>query len=166
MILRLSLHLPEDLSCVRTTRLLSRCLLEDMCVDKDIIDDVESIVSELCSNVIRHARSQAPHFLMTLEYYKPKVIITVTDEGQGFAQENVLPIGTLRPDGQGGERYGGYGLSLVKSLSDKVAFSVTNPRGATVCVEKDLRYETERDANEAAKRDTDHRGGVTADSNS
>jgi anti-sigma regulatory factor (Ser/Thr protein kinase) len=165
MILRLSLHLPEDLSYVRTTRVLSRCLLEDMRVNKDIIDDVESIVSELCSNVIRHAQSQAPHFLMTLEYYKPKVVITVTDEGQGFTQANLLPVGTLRPDGQGGERYGGFGLSLVKSLSDKVAFTVTDPRGATVCVEKNLRYETEQDADEAAKRDTEHRGGVMADSN-
>ena len=102
MILRLSLHLPEDASYIRTTRLLSRCLLEDMKVNRPVIDDVETIVAELCANVVRHAHSEAPYFLMTLEYYKPKVVITVTDEGQGFARADVLPVGSERSDGLGG----------------------------------------------------------------
>ena len=57
MILRLSLDLPEDATYIRTTRLLSRCLLVDMKVNQTIIDDVETIVAELCSNVVRHAQS-------------------------------------------------------------------------------------------------------------
>ena len=76
MILRLSLDLPEDANYVRTTRLLSRCLLDDLNAKRAITDDVETIVGELCSNVIRHARSKETHFLVTLEYFKPKVVIT------------------------------------------------------------------------------------------
>ena len=163
MILRLSLHLPEDVGYIRTTRLLSRCLLEDMGVNRPIIDDVETIVGELCANVVRHAHSEAPHFLMTLEYYKPKVVITVTDEGQGFERADVPPVGAERSDGRGGHRHGGFGLSLIESLSDKIEFSTTEPRGTTVRVEKSLHYETQEAAVEAAERDSNNGGAVTAD---
>lgn len=66
MILRLSLDLPEDTTYIRTTRLLSRCLLEDIKVSRETIADVETIVTELCSNVIRHAKSKETHFLVTV----------------------------------------------------------------------------------------------------
>ena len=112
-----------------------------MSVSSPIIDDVETIVAELCANVILHARSKATHFLVTLEYYKPQIIITVADEGDGFAQADVLPAGTSRPGGTGGERYGGYGLSLIEGLSDKLDFAETDPHGTTVRVEKSLRYD-------------------------
>ena len=162
MILRLSLDLPEDEHYIRTTRLLSRCLLVDLKVTSTTIDDVETIVAELCSNVVRHAESKATHFLVNLEYYKPQVVITVKDEGRGFVPGDVLPVGAMRPDGKGGERGGGYGLSLLEGLSDKVDFSTTDPHGTTVRVEKNLYYETHADAAEATDRDTNTGGSVTA----
>ena len=162
MILRLSLDLPEDATYIRTTRLLSRCLLDDMRVDRATIDDVETIVAELCSNVVLHAHAKQTHFVLTLEYYKPQVVITVIDQGQGFAQKDVLPVGATRADGTGGQRYGGYGLALLEGLSDKLDFTATDPHGTTVRVEKKLHYETEGAAEEAAERDTNHGGVVTA----
>ena len=161
MILLLSLHLPEDGHYIRTTRLLSRCLLEDLNVTRNTVDDVETIVAELCSNVVRHAQSGSTHFEVTLEYFMPKVIITVTDQGAGFLQNDVLPIGAWRPDGAGGERMGGWGLSLLEGLSDKVDFTTTDPHGTTVRVEKNLLYETQEDENEADERDTESGAGVT-----
>lgn len=160
MILRLSLDLPEDTTYIRTTRLLSRCLLEDIKVNREIIDDVELIVNELCSNVIRHAQSKESHFLVTLEYYKPQVVITVSDAGQGFSPDDVLPVGTMRSDGQGGERLGGLGLFLLEGMSDRVDFTETHPHGTTVRVEKRLQYETQQDADAATKRDTEDAGEV------
>src|ERR1019366_9661770 len=115
--LKLTLELPDDVTYIRTTRLLSRCLLEDIKVVKSTIEDVEEIVGELCSNVIRHAHSSATRFLVTLEYYKPKVVITVTDTGEGFVMTDVLPVGTSRSDGKGGQRVGGFGLCLLEGLS-------------------------------------------------
>ena len=161
MILRLSLDLPEDAAYVRTTRLLSRCLLDDLQVSKTTTDDVETIVAELCSNVVRHAQSKETHFLVTLEYFKPQVVITVTDAGEGFGQDDVLPVGTTRPDFGGGERLGGWGLTLLEGLSDKIDYTATEPHGTTVRVEKTLHYETEGAADEAEERDTDS-GGVVA----
>ena len=161
MILRLSLDLPEDGHYIRTTRLLSRCLLEDLGVTRDIIEDVETIVAELCSNVIRHAPSEAYQYVVVLEYYKPRVVITVTDTGWGFNQTDVHAVGELRPDGFGGMRLGGWGLSLLDGLSDKIDFSTTDPHGTTVRVEKNLIYETQEDADQATRRDAS-RGGLVA----
>ena len=162
MILRLSLDLPEDATYVRTTRLLSRTLLEDLKVNKHDIDDVETIVAELCTNVVRHARSKETHFLISLEYYKPRVVITVTDAGEGFTPKDVAPAGTIRADFEGGERMGGWGLSLVEGLTDKLNFTATAPRGTTVRAEKNLHYETQGDAQEATERDRSSGGEVTA----
>ncbi|MDR3708060.1 MAG: ATP-binding protein [Capsulimonadaceae bacterium] len=161
MILRLSLDLPEDAAYIRTTRNLGRCLLEDLKVTESTILDVENIVGELCSNVIRHAQSKAMHFLVTLEYYKPKVVITVKDNGLGFVMDDMLPVGALRSDGNGGERLGGYGMILLEGLSDRLDFTETDPHGTTVRVEKNLRYESQGDADAATRRDTGHAGFAT-----
>jgi anti-sigma regulatory factor (Ser/Thr protein kinase) len=162
MILKLSLDLPEDAAYIRTTRLLSRCLLEDIKVTAPIINDVENIVGELCSNVIRHAKSKAMRFLVTLEYYEPKVVITVKDTGSGFVMNDVAPVGSSRSDGEGDVRVGGFGLSILDNLSDKLDYTETDPHGTTVRIEKDLHYETQRDADKATVRDSDKGGQVTA----
>ena len=162
MILKLALDLPEDEHYIRTTRLLSTTLLGDLKVIKADIGDVAMIVTELCSNVIRHAQSKETHFKVELEYYEPKVVITVTDTGAGFDRSEVAPVGTARPDGAQGMRVGGYGLSLLEGISDKCTYTATKPHGATVRVEKSLHYETQGDANEATERDTKKGGTVTA----
>lgn len=155
MILKLSLDLPEDGSYIRTARILSRCLMEDIKVTRSTISDVEMIIGELCSNVVRHAESKATRFLVTLEYYQPKVVITVRDSGKGFVRDNVPLAGSLRSDGAGGQRFGGYGLSILEGLSDKLDFIKTNPHGTTVRVEKYLEYDTQIDALKAAVCDRD-----------
>ena len=160
MILRLSLDLPEDERYIGTARLLSRALLNDIKVTAPIIDDVENIVGELCSNVIRHAESKATHFLVTIEYYEPKVVIMVKDTGKGFVVEDVRPVGALRPDGSGGERIGGFGMSLLEGLADKLDLTDTDPQGTTVRVEKNLRYESQRDVDKAKSMDSSGGGEV------
>jgi anti-sigma regulatory factor (Ser/Thr protein kinase) len=162
MILKLSLDLPEDVAYIRMTRLLSRCVLDEIKVIDHTVDDIENIIGELCSNVIRHAQSTAMHFLVTLEFYEPKLVITVTDTGKGFVLGDVEPVGTSRSDGNGGKRIGGFGLSILEGLADRVDFTETDPHGTTVRVEKHLRYETTADAKEAAKRDAESGAVVTA----
>jgi len=161
MILKLSLDLPEEASFVQTTRHLSRTLLEDIHVIKSDIDDVETIVAELCTNVIRHAKSKEKHFKVELQYFEPRVVIIVTDRGPGFNEQDISPVGTERPDGNGGVRIGGFGLTLLEGLTDKLDFSETDPHGTTVHAEKNLHYETPGDANDATERDKGSGGTVT-----
>ena len=151
MILRLSLELPEDLAYIKITRILGRALLEHLQAEPTDIADVEILVGELCSNVLRHARSHDDRFHVTLEYFSDHVSITVEDRGKGFSFKDVPLAGTSRADFGGGERIGGYGMTLIQSLSDRLEFHRTDPHGTTVCAEKKLRYCSE-DAAEAAAR--------------
>ena len=112
--------------------------------------------------MVRHAKSKETRFLVTLEYFKPQVVIAVIDVGEGFAPEAVLPVGTMRPDFGGGERLGGWGLALLEALPDKIDYTATEPHRRPVQVEKKLHCETEGAADKATERDTDTRGVGTA----
>lgn len=155
MILRLSLDLPEDHEYVRTTRLLSRTLLDDLKVVSEDKDDIELIVSELCTNVVRHAHSREGRYQIVIEYHRNRAVITVEDQGTGYIPEAALPPGTQRPDDlTGGERIGGFGMPLVNALSDRLRFEPTKPQGTKVQAEKTLHYETHQARERAAKMDS------------
>lgn len=162
MILKLSLDLPEDGSYVRITRLIGRTLLEHLHVVDADITDLEILVGELCSNVIRHAQSSQGRFRVVQEYHADRVDLTVEDQGPGFLFKEVLPAGTERPDSlTGGERIGGFGMGLVQALADRLEFQRTDPQGTTVQASVELHYETPTDAQKAADMDTTQAGEIT-----
>jgi serine/threonine-protein kinase RsbW len=154
MILRLSLELPQDGTYVRITRSLGRTLLEHLRVVPENIDDIELVVGELCTNVIRHAAGDATagRYCVILEYYPDRVAVTVEDHGQGFSPRDVAPPGSTRPDVlTGGERIGGYGLKVVEALTDRLEFHKVNESGTAVKAEKMLVYASPADARAAAR---------------
>lgn len=151
MILRLALELPEDLAYVKITRILGRSLLEHLQVDPTDTDDVEILVGELCANVLRHAQNHDDRYHVVLEYFSDHVSIMVQDRGPGFSFKDVPLAGTNRSDFGGGVRVGGYGMTLIQSLSDRLEFHRTDPHGTTVCAEKKLRYRSESAAAAAAR---------------
>jgi serine/threonine-protein kinase RsbW len=164
MILKLSLDLPEDQEYIHTTRLLSRTLLDDLRVVSQDKDDIETIVTELCTNVVRHARSTDGRYHLIIEYHQEKVVITVEDQGVGFAPDTVPAPGTERPeDLAGGTRIGGFGVPLVKALSDHIEFQLTSPQGTKVLAEKALRYETAQAEERAASMDESDGAKVEVD---
>lgn len=59
--------------------------------------------------------------------------------------------GTIRADFGGGERIGGYGMTLIQGLSDRLEFHRTDPHGTTVRAEKKVRYRTAGAAEAAAR---------------
>jgi anti-sigma regulatory factor (Ser/Thr protein kinase) len=68
-----------------------------------------------------------------LEYYYNKVDIIIEDKGIGFNQLDTQEPGTMRPDGKGEQRVGGFGLVLIEALADKVDFTHNNPpNGGTI----------------------------------
>jgi len=142
IILRLMLDLPEDRSNIRLTRLLGRTLLEHLKVVEQDIDDLEVVIGELCANVVRHSQSYEGRFQVVLEYYAERVVIVVEDQGQGFAFADLQPVGSSRPDFNGATRIGGYGLQIVRTLSDKLEFHRSDHHGAVVKAQKLLRYKT------------------------
>ncbi len=165
MILKLSLDLPDDGACIPLIRHFGRGLLEYLKVVAEDIGDVETIVTERIANVVRHAQSDQGRFQVLLEYYADRVVITVVDAGQGFAFCSVPEAGSVRSDGDGGERLGGFGLPLLDALSDKLVFSRTDPHGTTVRAEKRLRYQTQKAADTAGDMDEAGKGKAPRSAN-
>ena len=159
MILKLLLDLPEEKSYVPLARQFGRSLLDYLKVVREDIEDVETIITELVGNVVRHAQSAHGRFQMLLEYYADRLVITVIDTGQGFTFRDVPEIGTVRSDGDSEERLGGFGLPLLELMSDELEFTRTDPHGTTVRAEKRLRYESQQ-ASDDADEMNEHGGGV------
>ena len=163
MILKLTLDLPEDGDYIRITRMLGRTLLTELHVVEPDIDDLELLIGELCTNVVRHAHTTSGRFRVVQEFLAERVVLTVEDTGKGFAFHDVPEPGTERPDTiGGGERIGGFGMSLVRALADRLQFARSDPQGTTVHAEVELHYRTPEDHDKARKMDAAAGAEVTA----
>ncbi|HEX5323221.1 MAG TPA: ATP-binding protein [Capsulimonadaceae bacterium] len=163
MILHLSLQLPEDDAYVGIARFLGRSLLDHMHVVEEDIADVEFVIGELAENVVRHAHSHSHVFLVDVEYHADRVVITVEDQGHGFAFKDVPPVGARRADLSGEQRVGGFGLQMVRSCATRVEFLHHDDHGTVIRAEKWLHYKTPADEVDAIGLDQ-HEGAVaTAD---
>ena len=138
MSIKITLEVPEDERLVPMIRQVSRTLLEHRNAAPTDIEDIEVVLGELCSNVLRHARSQVGGYQVTLEHDGEHVVVTVTDHGAGLKRETVRPVGEAREEEDGSERFGGFGLQIVESLTDRVEYGLSDPQGTTVRAEKRL----------------------------
>ncbi|MEO7718872.1 MAG: ATP-binding protein [Capsulimonas sp.] len=146
MILKLSLDLPEEIEYIRLTRVLGKSTLECMNVILTDIEDVETILSELTSNVVRHAHSIDGRYGLVLEYYATKLVIIVKDKGRGFSAADESKKPEERKGLHGEVRLGGYGLKIVQGLSDRLQFTQSDRNGTTVRAVKLLSYNSSDDA--------------------
>ena len=154
MILKVSLDLPGDGTYLRIARRIGHTLLEDLGVIDQDIADIEFIVGELCTNVVRHAQTtDDSRFLLVLEYHADRVAIIVEDQGLGFSSQDIRDVGSVRPDRDGTERIGGFGLQLVRQMADHITFESSDSHGTTVFAEKALHYKTHADARDAEEMD-------------
>lgn len=135
MCLKIALDVPEDAAYIGVVRQMGRTLLEHHATAQ-ILDDIELVIGELCSNVTRHARSERGCYRVEMEHRADRFIMLVADEGQGFTAREFSPMGTLTVAEDGSERYGGFGLHLVDSLTDSLVIGDNLPRGTTVRIEK------------------------------
>lgn len=137
----LRFDISSDLANITHLRKTSRCLLESMGLSRENTDDVETLIGELSTNVVRHAHMQNNTYTVSLEFYEDRVIITVADQGVGFVEDAVLPPGTLRSDtllNNQEERFGGMGLPLIHAIADYVEIQPNFPHGTTVRAEKTI----------------------------
>lgn len=148
----ISLSLPEEDAHISLIREVGRALLRHHGAEDQDIDDVETVVGELCSNVTRHGRSASGCYQVALEHEDDRIVIVVADQGEGFDPEHVAPVGADRTGSDGAIRHGGFGLSLVGALSDHVEFQPTQPHGMTVRAEKKMRLKDTKPAETLAHR--------------
>ena len=107
---------------------------------REVVDDVRLVVSELVTNVIRHARTRAT---VTLRRHGRRVRLAVGDEAPITARVGGYEEPEQLQDGRG------HGLVLVKALSDDWGVDLDS-RGKSVWAEWDVASTAVDVPNEAA----------------
>ncbi|MGP4028408.1 ATP-binding protein [Actinomadura sp. 3N407] len=127
----LDLLLPRDAASVPATRRLLDAALTALGVEDQIRDDIEVMLTEACTNVIRHAEHGADYTVRAVIQDR-RCLIKVIDSGTGFDPERVP-----RPEPVAEQ---GRGLLIMRALADDVRFRTFLQDGALVALEKNLRY--------------------------
>ena len=116
--------LPSGVASVPVARAEARDFAHGICPDRAL--DVETIASELVTNVIRHARvGPATPLAMILEHGDGGMRLSVRDRGPGF---------DAPPGKPGRDQVSGWGLYLVERLADRWGFE-RQPDGFVVWAE-------------------------------
>lgn len=130
----LTLQVPADSRVVPTVRALATTLLESFHVLPDDVYDVNLVLGEICSNVVRHAYDDPTEtYEVALNFLPEGLGITVTDHGRGLS-----PTSRRAPDPH---RPNGWGLWLVEHLCDHVSVEPAEPHGTRVTARLSLRYQ-------------------------
>lgn len=126
----IALRLPRDAASVPLVRRVLDGTLRSLDVDPLIRDDIELMLTEACTNVIKHAGA-ADEYVVSAALRDDLCVIRVVDTGGGFD-----PYAT-RTAGLGAEH--GRGLQIMRALADDVRFDYRREHGVVVCLEKRLR---------------------------
>ncbi|SPT57058.1 MULTISPECIES: ATP-binding protein [Actinomadura] len=131
MEISLDLQLPRDAASVPATRRLLDAALAALGVEDQIRDDIEVMLTEACTNVIKHAEHGAG-YLVRAVIQDRRCMIKVIDSGGGFDAERVPLPDPVADNGRG--------LLIMRTLADDVRFSSFAEDGALVALEKRLTY--------------------------
>lgn len=127
----IALRLPRDAASVPLIRQLLDATLRALGVVPNIRDDVELLLTEACSNVIKHA-GPSDEYTVSAGVHGATCVIKVIDTGGGFDPHKVVtPTATMEH---------GRGLQIMRALADDVRFTNRREEGAMVCLEKRLEF--------------------------
>ncbi len=127
----MDLVLPRDVASVPATRKLLDAALAALGVEGHIRDDIEMMLTEACTNVIKHAEHGADYTVRAMIQDR-RCVIKVIDSGTGF---DAAHIPQPDPSAENGR-----GLMIMEALADDVRFSSFPEDGALVALEKRLAY--------------------------
>jgi anti-sigma regulatory factor (Ser/Thr protein kinase) len=132
MEISLDLRLPRDTASVPAARRLLDSSLAALGVDAAIRDDIELLLTEACTNAIRHAQ-HGEEYTVRVGILDEHCVIKVIDSGRGFGHG-------ARAAGNDPDPEHGRGLLLMRTLADAVRFGTVHQHGALVSLEKHLHY--------------------------
>ncbi|MEU8106649.1 ATP-binding protein [Nonomuraea muscovyensis] len=128
----IALRLPRDAASVPLIRQILQATLDTLGVEEQIRDDIELMLSEACSNVIRHA-GPSDEYTVSAGVHDDLCVIRVVDTGNGFDPRLVSEAPP-----PGAEH--GRGIQIMRALADDIRFTNRAEHGAVVCLEKRLRF--------------------------
>jgi serine/threonine-protein kinase RsbW len=122
----LRLNLPRDEASVPVVRGLCRRSFHTLGIEDDCAHDLELVVSEACTNVLKHAGGTGEQFGVEVTIDRSRCDVRVRDRGRGFDH---AAVSTGEPTSLTAE--GGRGLHLMRLLVDRIRF-VSEPEGTVV----------------------------------
>ncbi|MFC6882154.1 MULTISPECIES: ATP-binding protein [Actinomadura] len=131
MELNLDIRLPRDSVSVPAVRGLLEASLRSLGVLAPIREDIELMLTEACTNVIKHAQD-GDDYTVRVTIMNARCILKVIDTGTGFDADEVPEPSPHAEHGRG--------LMIIQALADDVRFRSFPHNGALVALEKRLRY--------------------------
>jgi serine/threonine-protein kinase RsbW len=103
-------------------------------LDAEDLGDLKLALTEACTNSVKHAYDDGDGTVgITYELYDDRLVVEVSDEGEGFA-----PGSDGRVDGEAlGES--GLGLAIIKAVADDLEIADREGGGASLRFAKHLR---------------------------
>ncbi|MGQ9525793.1 MAG: ATP-binding protein [Armatimonadota bacterium] len=135
-----SFSLEADEYAVRDVRRRVRTLARSVGLDRDAVEAIETAVGEAALNAVKHGRPPSGRGVLRVRCVnQPRAfVVEVTDQGPGFQPSDIpAPVAeNLRPSG--------YGIALMRGLTDKLAFRRALGGGTTVRLVKVKRQSSPR----------------------
>lgn len=131
--LELSVNLPSETGSVPVVRRLAAQALRSFGVTEPDVGDVQVAIGEACANVIKHA-IDSDTYEVQVQLTAERCTITVIDQGRGFDA-------TAIPENPDPHSEGGRGLTLIRALTDNVAFRNEPQAGTVVHMTKHLAHD-------------------------
>ncbi|MCG5213748.1 ATP-binding protein [Streptosporangium soli] len=126
----IALRLPREASSVPFIRHLLDTALRSLGVIPPVRDDIRIILSEACSNVVRHA-APSSNYTVSASVDEERCTIKITDHGGGFDPDDVGEAPRTAEHGRG--------LQIMRALADDMRVTPVD-HGSEVSVEKTLRF--------------------------
>jgi serine/threonine-protein kinase RsbW len=124
-------RLPRGFNSVRQARYALRTFAETCGFRDTPLADVENAAGEALANAAEHGDSEgSPGFDVSAMFDGDRLVIEIEDHGRGFDASAELARPT--PDAEG---YRGFGIFLMRTLMDEVAY---NERGSRIQLTKRL----------------------------
>ncbi len=143
MIVGMRLDLPTDPAMVPVVRRQVDALLRHMSVVDDDIYRADVVVTEACSNAVRHAYCESGNrYWVEIEYHTDRLVLRVTDRGSGF---DLFAVPKPEPG-----QIGGYGLYFIHESADEVEVISHPQKGTMVVAVINVSYRDDRALSDAA----------------
>jgi serine/threonine-protein kinase RsbW len=111
------LTIPAKAEYITLVRLALSGLSSFRPLDDETLGDLKLAVTEACSNSVRHAYSDGREGSVEVVYelHPDRLVVEVTDDGEGFAIGQSAPAGESLSEG-------GLGIAIIRELADELEF--------------------------------------------